>query len=118
MSITCLTESHRRPDNPLRRDQRLGIVHAVEYGAQAAAVHGGLLAGKPVGSSGSAYLAALRDGRFFVEFLDDLEAPLVIRAERQLADASNLIYGFEVCASERVLADGRIVVMRPGEARR
>ncbi len=43
-SITCVTNTHRDPANPLRRDGRLSSVHAFEYGAQAAAVHGGLRA--------------------------------------------------------------------------
>ena len=43
-SITCITNTHRDPANPLRRDGRLSALHAFEYGAQAAAVHGGLRA--------------------------------------------------------------------------
>jgi len=38
------TDSHRRADKPLRSDGVLRAVHLCEYGAQAMAVHGGLLA--------------------------------------------------------------------------
>ena len=41
-SIVCITNTHRDPANPLRREGCLAAVHAFEYGAQAAAVHGGL----------------------------------------------------------------------------
>src|SRR2546430_10589918 len=40
-SIVSITNTHRDPANPLRRQGRLSAVHAFEYGAQAAAVHGG-----------------------------------------------------------------------------
>src|SRR5438093_12732343 len=43
-SIVCITNTHRDPVNPLRREGRLSALHAFEYGAQAAAVHGGLRA--------------------------------------------------------------------------
>ena len=42
-SIVCISNTHRDPANPLRRQGRLSAVHAFEYGAQTAAVHGGLL---------------------------------------------------------------------------
>ena len=43
-SIACVSNTHRDPANPLRRQGRLSAVHAFEYGAQAAAIHGGLRA--------------------------------------------------------------------------
>ena len=43
-SITCLSDTHRDPANPLRRQGRLSVLHAIEYGAQAAAIHGALCA--------------------------------------------------------------------------
>ncbi|PYJ39960.1 MAG: hypothetical protein DME81_02365, partial [Verrucomicrobia bacterium] len=43
-SITCISNTHRDPINPLRRDERLSALHAFEYAAQTAAVHGGLRA--------------------------------------------------------------------------
>ena len=54
-SITCVTNTHRDPANPLRRDGRLSALHAFEYGAQAAAVHGGLRA-RSVGADRTAWL--------------------------------------------------------------
>src|SRR5438874_2386771 len=58
-SITCVTNTHRDPANPLRRNGHLSALHAFEYGAQAAAVHGGLHA-RSVGTTAlPGYLAAL-----------------------------------------------------------
>ena len=67
-SITCVTNTHRDPANPLRRDGRLSAVHAFEYGAQAAAVHGGLRARSVGEIAPPGYLAALRDARLHVAF--------------------------------------------------
>src|SRR6188768_1801301 len=70
-SIACLSNTHRDPANPLRRQGRLSAVHAFEYGAQAAAVHGGLRARSVSAIAPPGYLAALRDAHLHVVFLDD-----------------------------------------------
>jgi len=44
--IHCWSESHLDQGNPLRGPSGLPAMHALEYGAQAMAVHGGLLAQK------------------------------------------------------------------------
>lgn len=43
--ITCAASSHLAADNPLRRDGRLGAICGIEYGLQAAALHGALVQG-------------------------------------------------------------------------
>ena len=72
----CITDSHLRPDNPLRRDGRLSAVHLIEYGAQAMAVHGGWLAQAAGTAAQPGVLAAVRDLRLLVDTLHDLSAPL------------------------------------------
>jgi len=74
-TITCVTNTHRDPVNPLRRDERLSAVHAFEYGAQAAAVHGGLRARSVGEIAPPGYLAALRDAHLYVARLDDIAVP-------------------------------------------
>jgi predicted hotdog family 3-hydroxylacyl-ACP dehydratase len=39
--IIATSTTHRRMDHPLRHRERLRAVHLCEYGAQAAALHGG-----------------------------------------------------------------------------
>src|SRR6266545_5493892 len=87
-SITCITNTHRDPANPLRRDERLSAVHAFEYGAQAAAVHGGLRARSVGEIAPPGYLAALRDARLDVARLDDITSPLQICANRLFGDGA------------------------------
>ena len=89
-SITCVTNTHRDSANPLRRDGRLSAVHAFEYGAQAAAVHGGLRARSVGATAPPGYLAALRDARLHVVFLDDIQpAAAGMRTLRLFGDGVN-----------------------------
>src|SRR5438093_11369232 len=82
-SIVCITNTHRDPANPLRRDGRLSALHAFEYGAQAAAVHGGLRARSAGTTAAPGYLAALRDGRLHVARLDHIHFSLRVPATRR-----------------------------------
>ena len=110
-SILCVTNTHRDRDNPLRRDGRLAAVNALEYGAQAAAVHGGLRARAAGTTAPPCYLAALRNARLHLERFDDLTAPLEIRAQRLFGDAGNTIYQCVISAGDIPVADGRVTIM-------
>ncbi len=110
-SIQCITGAHRNPANPLRRQGRLSAITAFEYGAQAAAVHGGLCASAAGETAAPGYLAALRDAHWFVAELDEIAAPLEITARRLLGEAAQCIYAIQVCAAGRLLAEARITIM-------
>ena len=110
-SIVCISNTHRDPANPLRRDGRLSAVHAFEYAAQAAAVHGGLRARAAGVAASLGYLAALRDARLHVMRLDDVASPLQICAYRLFGEAANTVYECRVSAGDILLADGRITIM-------
>ena len=110
-SITCVTNTHRDPANPLRRDGRLSAVHAFEYGAQAAAVHGGLRARLAGAIAPPGYLAALRDARLHVTGLDNIESPLQITANRLFGDGANTVYECLVSAGEALIAEGRVTII-------
>ena len=111
--VSCRSASHRRPDNPLRRDGFLPSLHLLEYAAQATAVHGGLLAG-PGGSPAPAMvLAAARGFDLHVTRLDDVQADLHIDAERLLSLGDSVLYRFHVCADRQLLAEGRLTIVPP-----
>ena len=110
-SIVCISNTHRDPANPLRRDGRLSAVHAFEYAAQAAAVHGGLRARAAGVAASLGYLAALRDARLHVMRLDDVASPLQICAYRLFGETANTVYECRVSAGNILLADGRITIM-------
>ena len=110
-SVTCISNSHLRPDHPLRKDGMLSAIHALEYAAQAMAVHGALMArscGTPIAPG---LMVALSDTRVLVERLDTLKAPLVVSAQRIVLNHASLIYRFEMFAGEIAIADGRAIIM-------
>jgi predicted hotdog family 3-hydroxylacyl-ACP dehydratase len=113
-SIACVSNTHRDPANPLRRLGRLAAVHAFEYGAQAAAIHGGLRARAAGTTAPPGYLAALRGGRIHVTRLDYIHLPLRISAIRLYGEGANTVYEFIVSAAMVLVAEGRVtIVERP-----
>jgi len=113
--IDCRATSHRAPENPLRMDGRLPAVVAIEYAAQAMAVHGGLRA-RPDHAAAAGYLVAVRDAQLHVAILDDIATDLEISATCLAADATGLVYAFAVMAGDRPVANGRatVALLAPG----
>jgi predicted hotdog family 3-hydroxylacyl-ACP dehydratase len=110
-SIVCISNTHRDRANPLRRQGHLSAVHAFEYGAQAAAVHGGLRARAAGTTASPGYLAALRDGRFHATRLDQIHLPLRICATLLFGDGGNTIYEFVLSAATVLIAEGRVIIV-------
>jgi predicted hotdog family 3-hydroxylacyl-ACP dehydratase len=106
--VVCRAASHRSPANPLRVGERLPALAAIEYAAQAMAVHGGLCA-KTGAAPGR--LVAVRDVCLYVATLEDVADDLEIAADCVAADATGLVYAFVVTAGGRTLAAGRATVM-------
>ena len=88
-SIELTTQSHRSAENPLRSDGLLRAVHLCEYGAQAMAVHGGLLAQRAGG----------------------IAAPGMLVSLRLLDSGTSWQYAFRVEHERQLLAEGRAAVM-------
>lgn len=113
-SITCKTTSHQRQDNPLLDGGKLPAIAAIEYGAQAMALHESItLHEKRMNGqikSLSGVVGALKNVSFSVSDLHDIEEPLIVVAERMMASKMGAIYKFEVSADDHILASGRITV--------
>ena len=86
-------------------------MHALEYGAQAAAVHGGLRARAAGATAAPGYVAAFRDARLHVNRLDQIESALEVRATRLFGDQASTVYECRVSAAESVLAEARVTIM-------
>lgn len=110
-TIECETSSHMLPDNPLRRDGNFPIVNLVEYGAQAMAVHGGLLAREQGHTISNGYLAALRDVQIHNTDISHISGKLNIVAENLMAQGGNMIYQFYVIAGNERIMEGRVTVV-------
>jgi len=110
--IVALAGSHRAASHPLRHHGRLPAVHLCEYGAQAAALHGGLVAHAAGGRAAPGYLVALREVNFARPYIHDLPGDLEIGAELLLQDGGSWQYRFTVEHAGEALADGRLAIMR------
>ena len=109
--LACRSVSHRAADNPLRAHGRLGAACAIEYAAQAVAVHGALLQSPPASGTGFGMLTSARRVEFAVERLDDLAPELTISVQRLHSDAVSALYAFALQDGERLLAQGRLSLL-------
>ena len=107
--IVCVSRRHLAMDNPLRRGGRLSAVHAIEFAAQAAALHGAL--SLPTQSPPRAgMLVSVRACRLHLAALDEAVGPLRIEARRTAAATSLASYEFDVSSESGRVADGRLGV--------
>ena len=110
MQILCTSQSHLSQDNPLRSEQGLAMVHGVEYGAQAMAVHGALLAQQRGERLGAGYLVAVRELNMRARWLDHYQGPVQVSAQQLLQQGDSLIYQIELRHDEIALLSARATV--------
>jgi len=103
--IVCSAGSHRSAANPLRASGRLSSVHAIEYAAQAMALHRSFADAAATAPRGM--LTSVRDVVCQVDRLDDIAADLTIAATRIAGDGVTVLYFFTVSAEDRELVAGR-----------
>ena len=110
-SIACTTAQHRSPGNPLALEGRLSVVHAIEFAAQAMAIHGALVIAARHATLRMGLLLSVRDCRFHCDRLDQVAGDLHVKARRLAGNAIMLMYGFSVSAGTQCLAEGRVSVL-------
>lgn len=109
--IVCESDSHRAVDHPLAEGGVVSIVCGLEYGAQAMAIHGALLAAdNPPGHARRGYLVAASDLRWSVERLDTCPAPLVIEAASEFQSSNQVAYRFELRSAGATILTGHASV--------
>jgi predicted hotdog family 3-hydroxylacyl-ACP dehydratase len=109
--ILCSATSHTAPDNPLRSASGLLATATIEYAAQAAAVHGGLMAQASGRCAAPGFLASARSVTLHRVRLDDLPGELAIETEHVAGDDRQLLYAFTVRHAGTTVADGRLAVV-------
>jgi len=111
-SIMCTTQTHLNHDNPLLSSGILPVSALIEYGAQAMAIHGALIAEKSGEKMQKGYLAALKDVNFFENLeVNNITSPLMIKATRKFASQGNMIYEFLITSESNNLISGRATVV-------
>ncbi len=109
--IHLRASNNRDPAHPLRSDGGLRALHLCEYGAQAMAVHGGLLAQAGGGVAPPGMLVALRDVHLHVVRIDDLPQAIECEAQLLAAGEASQQYAFSISHGDTPLARGRATVM-------
>ncbi len=109
--VLCSTTSHRAPDNPLRSASGLLSCNAIEYAAQAMALHGVMTAASDEPPRGGR-LVSVRGVELHTRRLENIDGPLFVHAERLAGDDGQAMYQFSVCdAQQQTLVQGRATVL-------
>ncbi len=110
--IICLSSTHKQKNNPLRESSRLGCVNGIEYGAQAIAVHGGLMAQENnYELPRSGFLVQVKELEFTDCDLSALPGDLTIQAQPILFDQSSMIYTITIEHKHDKLMQGRLMIV-------
>ncbi len=112
--MICQTTSHLSDKNPLKENGSLSKMHLIEYGAQAVAVHGGLI--EKIFSSDAepklGYIAVLKSIKWGG---GDFQTPLLEgKALLITENEASKLYEFEVRdAEQQSVCTGRVMVVHP-----
>jgi predicted hotdog family 3-hydroxylacyl-ACP dehydratase len=109
--VICATRTHQRSDNPLCEHGRLRALHLCEYGAQAMAVHGAVLAQNAGGHAEPGVLVSLREVKLACDFIESLSDELIVTADRLHVGDGSMQYRFRIEHRGDALASGRAAVM-------
>ncbi|MGI9285370.1 MAG: hypothetical protein ACR2P1_08270 [Pseudomonadales bacterium] len=111
--ICCSTDSHLSSANPLRQNGRLPALCALEYAAQALALHGVLNRPRLTASErySLAYVVSSRRLAFHAGNLLDAAESLTITAELKAWHQASAVYTVNVNSGDNCLLQGDLVVM-------
>ena len=111
--ICCRTNSHLSPANPLRVNGAVAGLCALEYAAQALALHGVLNRQQRTvsGDYAAAYVVSSKQLIFAAGNLSDVSGSLIITAELTVWHEASAIYAISVSAGERSVLQGDLTVM-------
>jgi len=114
-SVSARSRTHRDVDNPLRSEGYVSTLSAIEYAAQAMAVHGALVGAvseRPL----AGYLVSVRKVTCLSPRLDDLEGDLFVEARQLAGDAERVMYSFTLRVGNAEVLSGTATVMLDAKA--
>lgn len=109
--IHCRSHHFASVTNPLFEGGQLDTVLLLEYGAQAAAVHAGLLQSR-LGESRPAYIGAVKDVELLAAIADNSRA-LDLYAQCLLSSSQGAIYELVAQQAGNTLLRGRLILSQP-----
>jgi predicted hotdog family 3-hydroxylacyl-ACP dehydratase len=110
-TVRCRASGHHDATHPLRSPGGLLAPVAIEYAAQAMALHGALTAA-PGSVPSAGFLASARSVNLHVARLDDVPGLLIVSATRLAGADQQALYTFALHdEGGRLLVDGRATVV-------
>lgn len=109
--IHCRSIDFASAANPLFEHEQLDCVLLLEYGAQAAAVHAGLLQSQ-LGEARPAYIGAVKDVELLAAIADNSGA-LDLYAQCLLSSSQGAIYELVAQQAGNTLLRGRLILSQP-----
>ena len=110
-SVRCRAVNQADAGHPLRVEGGLLAPVAIEYAAQAMALHGALSA-LPGEEPSAGFLAAARNVTLHVPRLDEVPGALIVSATRQAGSERQALYAFALHdEGGRLLVEGRATVV-------
>ncbi len=112
--ICCQTQTHLEVNNPLKREGALSNMHLIEYGAQAVAVHGGLIERLSTSKwePRLGYIALLKSIKW--GYFDPITPFLEVKADLITANEMSKLYEFYIVdAVQQNVCSGRVMVVHP-----
>ncbi len=111
--VACTARTHLSPDNPLRVNGALPASAAIEYAAQAMAVHAALLRGGPPRRG---FLVVASGVTWTADRLDQTDSTLEIHATRLASTGLGAQYSFRVSAGPDVEVTGTLTLSLEADA--
>ncbi len=108
-TVSARSRTHRDAGNPLRSDGCIPALSAIEYAAQAMAVHGALVGAvseRPL----AGYLVSVRKVICLSPRLDDHEGDLFVEARQLAGDAERVMYSFALRVGDAEVLSGTATV--------
>lgn len=110
-ALACAITNHAAADHPLRGPTGLAAPCAIEYAAQAMALHGSLCAAQGEAPK-PGFLVSARQVRLWQPWLDLAPGPLVVAVRRLAGAERQAAYGFTLHdADGNCLVEGRATVV-------
>jgi predicted hotdog family 3-hydroxylacyl-ACP dehydratase len=111
-SISAIATSHRNPANPLRHQGHLPGHAMIEYGAQTAGIHGGLLNRElfPDAPAQMGYLAVVSNLAWKVAEVDRLPGDLTIFARRFAVTPGGRAYHVRIEHRDEEIMSGDLII--------
>ena len=112
--IICQTQTHLDESNPLKIEGSLSKMHLIEYGAQAVAVHGGLIERLSLSKLEPrlGYIALLKSIKWGT--IDPASPFLEVKAHFITANDMSKLYEFYVMdAVQQCVCSGQVMVVHP-----